>query len=261
MTVYSPLMSYENSKIMNCSKDRTKIDRITIHHNATTDQEIAMNTWTVANGKNTSAHYEITDTQIIGCVPEDCTAWHSGDWETNLRSIGLEHLNSSGAPNWGVSGATMAMSAKLIADICKRYNLPINSTTIQPHNHYQATQCPGGLDVELLVKMAQDVANGTSTVDETPKEIGKEINKANKGELSMFIAKCVGGDVNEYVKNGTFVLFNLSRGTYSVLNGNSQVDATADSYKLSTGESLTKTTMDYMVIFHLIMGSKLDYRG
>ena len=92
-------------------------------------------------------------------------------------------------------------------------------------------------------------------------EIGKEINKANKGELSMFIAKCVGGDVNEYVKNGTFVLFNLSRGTYSVLNGNSQVDAAADSYKLSTGESLTKTEMNYMVIFHLIMGSKLDYRA
>ena len=92
-------------------------------------------------------------------------------------------------------------------------------------------------------------------------EIGKEINKANKGELSMFIAKCVGGDVNQYVKNGTFVLFNLSRGTYSVLNGNDQVDAAAKSHQLSTGESLTKTTMDYMVIFHLIMGSKLDYRA
>lgn len=92
-------------------------------------------------------------------------------------------------------------------------------------------------------------------------EIGKEINKANKGELSMFIAKCVGGDVNEYVKDGTFVLFNLSRGTYSVLNGNDQVDAAAKSHKLSTGESLTKTEMNYMVIFHLIMGSKLDYRA
>ena len=92
-------------------------------------------------------------------------------------------------------------------------------------------------------------------------EIGKEINKVNKGELSMFIAKCVGGDVNQYVKNGTFVLFNLSRGTYSVLNGNDQVDAAAESHKLSTGESLTKTEMNYMVIFHLIMGSKLDYRG
>ena len=77
----------------------------------------------------------------------------------------------------------------------------------------------------------------------------------------MFIAKCVGGDVNQYVKNGTFVLFNLSRGTYSVLNGNDQVDAAAESHKLSTGESLTKTEMNYMVIFHLIMGSKLDYRA
>ena len=113
----------------------------------------------------------------------------------------------------------------------------------------------------LGVDGAQIIGNIGQDEQKQLEEIGKELSKANKGELSMFIAKCVGGDVNEYVKNGTFVLFNLSRGTYSVLNGNSQVDAAADSYKLSTGESLTKTEMNYMVIFHLIMGSKLDYRA
>ena len=108
---------------------------------------------------------------------------------------------------------------------------------------------------------AQIIGNIGQDEQKQLEEIGKEVTKANKGELSMFIAKCVGGDVNEYVKNGTFVLFNLSRGTYSVLNGNDQVDAAAESHKLSTGDSLTKTSMNYMVIFHLIMGSKLDYRG
>ena len=108
---------------------------------------------------------------------------------------------------------------------------------------------------------AQIIGNIGQDEQKQLEEIGKEVTKANKGELSMFIAKCVGGDVNEYVKNGTFVLFNLSRGTYSVLNGNDQVDAAAESHKLSTGESLVKSEVNYMVIFHLIMGSKLDYRA
>jgi N-acetylmuramoyl-L-alanine amidase CwlA len=173
-------MSYENPQAMNCSSERSKIDRIVIHHNATTNAEVAMTTWTVENGKNTSAHYEITDTQIIGCVPEDLTAWHAGDWSTNLRSIGLEHLNSSGAPNWCVSENTMKNSAQLIADICQRYNLPINATTIQPHQHFVATACPGGLDVAKLIQMAQEVANGSNTV--TAETV------LNKGDKKMVIA-------------------------------------------------------------------------
>lgn len=86
-------------------------------------------------------------------------------------------------------------------------------------------------------------------------------NKKNKGDLEMFIAKCTGGDINQYVKDGTFVLFNLSRGVYSVLNGQGQVDAVTEGHQLSTGQSLTKGAMNYAVITNLIYGSKLDYRG
>lgn len=55
-------------------------------------------------------------------------------------------------------------------------------------------------------------------------------NTVEEGELKMFIAKCTGGDVNQYIKNGSFVLFNLNRGTYSILNGQSQVDAVTEGY-------------------------------
>lgn len=86
-------------------------------------------------------------------------------------------------------------------------------------------------------------------------------NTVEEGELKMFIAKCSGGDVNQYIKNGSFVLFNLNRGTYSILNGQSQVDAVTEGYQLSTSKSLTKGSMSYLVITNLIMGAKLDYRG
>ncbi|PCS05605.1 hypothetical protein RU87_GL000522 [Lactococcus plantarum] len=86
-------------------------------------------------------------------------------------------------------------------------------------------------------------------------------NKNKEGDLEMFIAKCTGGNVNQYIKNGSFVLFNLNRGTYSILNGQSQVDAVTEGYQLSTAKSLTKGSMSYLVITNLIMGAKLDYRG
>lgn len=86
-------------------------------------------------------------------------------------------------------------------------------------------------------------------------------NDNNKGELKMFIAKCTGGDVNQNIKNGTFVLFNLSRGIFSVLNGQGQVDAVTEAHQLANGTALTKTSMNNVVITNLIFGSKLDYRG
>ncbi|MCJ2003310.1 M23 family metallopeptidase [Lactococcus carnosus] len=86
-------------------------------------------------------------------------------------------------------------------------------------------------------------------------------DKKEKGDLKMFIAQCSGGDVNQYIKNGTFVLFNLSRGIYSVLNGQGQVDAVTEGHQMSNGTALTKTIMNNVVITNLINGSKLDYRG
>lgn len=148
-----------------------KIDTIVVHHNATTNKDVALNTWLVSSGNYTSAHYEITDTEIIGAVGENYIAWHAGGAggrdvpkisDPNGRSIGLEHVNSTGAPTWQVSDATLRNSARLIADICKRYGLPINRDTIKLHREITSTACPGGLDIDKLVAYARQEA-GQST--------------------------------------------------------------------------------------------------
>ncbi len=44
--VYSKLITSKNPKVMNASsRNGLKIDRIIIHHNATTNKNTAMNTW------------------------------------------------------------------------------------------------------------------------------------------------------------------------------------------------------------------------
>lgn len=190
--IFSPLTTSINPNIMNSSSERSKIDRIVIHHNATTNKDVAMNTWLQGAPANTSAHYEITPTEIIGCVGEEQTAWHSGNWDMNLRSIGLEHLNSTGAPNWLVDNRTLDNSAKLIADICKRYGFAPSSTTIIPHSAVSATACPFSINVSSLIEKAKKYYNGSTPVDPLPKP---------KGEIEMYLIYAI-DTKNWYVSNG-----------------------------------------------------------
>lgn len=167
---FSPLTTRVDERPMFNGGLRTSpIDKIIIHHNATTNPQVALNTWTIDAGNYTSAHYEITDDEIIGAVGENYIAYHAGGTggndvpkisNPNGRSIGLEHVNNTGAPNWTVSDATLHQSARLIADICKRYGLPINRGTIMLHREVTSTTCPGGLDINKLVAYAQAEGQG-----------------------------------------------------------------------------------------------------
>jgi len=165
---YSSLTTRVDPRIMpSSSRAGKKISHILVHHNAGTSTEAALNTWAAGQ---TSAHYQITPNEIIGCIEEPYAAWHAGTLDMNQRSIGLEHLNSSGAPRWEVADATLRNSAKIIADICKRYNLPVNANTIIPHRNVVPTQCPGGIDMNKLIRWAQEeYAKQTGKITPDPK--------------------------------------------------------------------------------------------
>lgn len=186
--IYSDVITRSNDNAMpSSSRGGFVPEFIVIHHMATTSFEGGMATW---YGGGTSANYAVSDTEIVGCVGENYAAWHAGGTgaydipnisNINARSIGIEHVNSTGAPSWQVSDATIRNSAKLVADICKRYNIPITRDRIKRHGEITKTQCCGGLDIDKLVKYAQEIANGkqsNGTVEKTK-------TKAKKGELML----------------------------------------------------------------------------
>lgn len=170
--VFSKLITRVNPKIMNAgSRNGMAIDTIIIHHNATTNAEVAMDTWVKGAPAGTSAQYECTPTEIIGCVGEQYAAFHAGGTGgadipkikyPNQRSIGIENVNSSGAPNWAVDPRTIRNCAKLVADICKRYNIPLDRKHVLGHNEVTATACPGGINVDEVVRLAKEYAKGAS---------------------------------------------------------------------------------------------------
>ena len=166
--IFSGVITGYDANIMNCDSNRTKIDTILIHHNAGTRDEGARRTWYVSTGHGTSAHYQVTPDKIWGCVGENYVAYHAGNYPVNQRSIGIEHLNNTGAPTWTIAEETYRNSARLIRDICERYNIPIDRQHILKHGEVSSTACPGGIDIDRLVAMAKG-ADYVTPAKATPK--------------------------------------------------------------------------------------------
>jgi hypothetical protein len=111
------------------------------------DGNLAAADATFANAAGqTSAHYGIENNTIHQYVDDSRVAWHSGDWNENQRSIGIEH---SAQPGRDASVATIATSVALIVSLCRAHN--ISPDHIYPHNRFYSTQCPGTLPLAAMI--------------------------------------------------------------------------------------------------------------
>ncbi len=209
--IYSDVITRSNDNAMPSSPRGGFVPEfIVIHHMATTSFDGGMATW---YGGGTSANYAVSDTEIVGCVGENYAAWHAGGTgaydipnisNINARSIGIEHVNSTGEPSWQVSDTTIRNSAKLVADICKRYNIPITRDRIKRHGEITKTQCCGGLDIDKLVKYAQEIANAkqTNEIEFEKKETENNFTE----EIEMYLIECIDSK-RVYISNGVDVRY------------------------------------------------------
>lgn len=154
---------------------RKPIDKIVLHHNGGCGSGVVPNCWKT---RQASAHYQIENGTIISCLDEEITAWHCGasGYDNNSHTIGIEHQNSTGAPNWLVSNENQEKSAQLVAEIATRRGIPIDRSHIVRHNEMPgtATACSGGLDIDWIVKRAKEISSGTQTTQTTPIQPTKE---------------------------------------------------------------------------------------
>lgn len=79
----------------------------------------------------TSAHWNVDSNSIVQSVREQDVAWHAGP--VNNWSIGVEHAGyaKQTEPEW-LSDYNMAMldrSAQLVAEICRRWDIPVQRVT------------------------------------------------------------------------------------------------------------------------------------
>ena len=122
-----------------------QIDKIILHHNAgNLSVRGCFDTWQT---RQASAHYQVESTGIIGQLVWDRdTAWHAGNWNANLTSIGIEHADASNSP-WRISDVCLENGAHLVAALCVYYKLgrPEWGKNLFGHSHFSPTECPASI--------------------------------------------------------------------------------------------------------------------
>ena len=103
-------------------------------------------------GGGTSAHYGIENDTVYQWVDEANTGYHAGNFNVNLESVGIEH---SASPDRPASEQTYKTSGELVAQIAKRYNIPLDRAHIMRHGEVVATQCCGTVDVDKIISYAK----------------------------------------------------------------------------------------------------------
>lgn len=119
-----------------------------------------------------SVHYGIgLDGSITQWVEEADTAYQAGNYSVNQVTIGIEHEDNGNYNDSVRTDALYSSSAQLVADICKRYDFPADSSHILLHKNVidksvypGGTACPDGLNTDRIIKQAGGLMNNYPNV-------------------------------------------------------------------------------------------------
>jgi N-acetylmuramoyl-L-alanine amidase len=174
---YSVRNNPANGNNFTVGRQGSRINKIVIHHAATTDFDGIARTFQAA-GRGASAHYGVgRNNNVDKYVDESNTAWHCGNWQGNISSVGIENVNDSGAPEWRIGDSTFNTLVELVRDIANRNGLlPLKvGVNLFGHRDFMATACPGQL-YGRLQELADKVNGGQSSGGGSPAS-GKKSNE------------------------------------------------------------------------------------
>ena len=200
----------------NCTGGRggNKINAIVLHHAATTNFDQIGATFQ-NKSRATSAHFGVAPGRVCQYVDINNTAWHCGNWKGNQQTIGIEHVNASGAPNWDISEETIKTGAELLANLAKQLgwsHLDIGKN-VKFHSDFKSTYCPGKIrDAGLGVKEVQ-LANeilGTGNVPQPSVQAQPKQQNSNGGYLSFDY----NGNVREQPTTNSRIVCTYAKGTW-----------------------------------------------
>lgn len=139
-------------------------NHIVLHHAATDSLTGAINTLRGTGGAPT-ASYVVKDGELVSMVPEQDSAWTNGRWTSNMYSVTFEMVNASGSSSNGwfpPSAATCETTAWAMARAAQRWNIELpleHGINVFGHKEVSksSTACPGALDVDAVVKRANEI--------------------------------------------------------------------------------------------------------
>ncbi|MBM4394000.1 MAG: N-acetylmuramoyl-L-alanine amidase [Deltaproteobacteria bacterium] len=180
ITGSSLISSFVPASSSNYTDDnRSSVDTVVIH--TVQGSYSGAVSWIQNSSSQVSAHYVIrsSDGQITQMVGEEDIAWHAGHWDTNERSIGIEHEGYVEDPAKWYTDSMYRQSAALVRDICDRYGIPKDRSHII--GHFEVPGCasaggggsnchtdPGsGWDWDYYISLVTGAGSGSSSMGGT----------------------------------------------------------------------------------------------
>jgi hypothetical protein len=189
------------------------------------------------SSRQASSNYGVGSDGRIGCyVDEADRSWCSSNRANDMRAITIEVANDGGADTgWHVSGVAMSSLIKLVADVCRRNNIPKlvwsdskddrinhrNGCNMTVHRDFANKSCPGDYLMSQMPYIASEVnkllgASGSSSVsgvvpsnptpNKTLDEVANEVIRGDWGngserkerlEAAGYVYSAVQAKVNE----------------------------------------------------------------
>ncbi len=121
------------SNYTNDSRSSGDIDMVVIH--TVQGSYSGCYSWFANSSAGASAHYVVrsSDGQITQMVSEADVGWHAGHWDTNARSVGIEHEGYVSDPGTWYTDAMYSRSAALTVDIASRQGVALDRSHIIGH--------------------------------------------------------------------------------------------------------------------------------
>lgn len=174
---FSPLTNRTISTSQHGPRSRG-IDHIILHHAASGNLNGVLDMIARAT-RRVSYNYVIgPDGTIVGVVNEDRRSWSVANEPWDSRSVTICAINSSVGGAWPVSDATHNAMGRLVADIAARRRIPVNRERIFGHGELwtrhragYATACPGGLNMDRVVNLAQSGGGADASREESDMRI------------------------------------------------------------------------------------------
>lgn len=96
------------------------------------------------------------DGSIEQYVLDSDMAFHSGNWHINQTRLSVEFVDMMDGQE--PTDAAYAAVAQLVAESSNTYGFAIGNQTVEPHNKYRATLCPGDVRVDRVIDLASKYA-------------------------------------------------------------------------------------------------------
>lgn len=104
--------------------------------------------------RKVSAHFQVRrDGQVDQFVRLDNIAWHSGQWNVNVSSVGIEHEQFQDETTWS-SWTDVQLAAS--ADLQRWLRAQMPAYDMRPHHDFTNTSCPGDLPYDMIRRIMDE---------------------------------------------------------------------------------------------------------